>query len=200
MRNRILNLAPFIVALLITGCSASSNIRNSEPNPYLAKFLEINSWHCEKPFLNFYALQSAVSNDFRLVPSIDYKDVYETFFNDVSYAVTPESDGCTTDVMLKQKGKRSPLITLEEIDLALLSRGYIKVDEKVLYEEGLNGIDEKITDLEYSTPSNERAVLSYPLENLENFYMTLWVVKFSKPANNSLKSGTPQSGAPWLRR
>jgi len=81
--------------------------------------------------------------------------------------------------LLKQKGINGSLISLKDISALLVSRGYQKQGKgKMLFEEGLNGTNVRITDIEYLTPRKERAVLSYPLEKADNFYMTLWVAKF----------------------
>jgi hypothetical protein len=178
MKNVVLRTIACLLALFAVGCANASNLTERESNAYLSTFIDIHSWYCEKSHSDVYALRKKLMTDPRFVLSAKYEDVYETVIDGISYAITPEEDSCTTDVMLHKNGKRDTLIALKEIDLLLISRGYKKIEEKVLYEKGLNGKEVKITDIEYSTPNEERAVLSYPLEHPENFYMTLWVKKF----------------------
>lgn len=159
------------------------NLKELESNPYLTRFIDVHSWYCEKPYLDVGSLRAKLKSDARFTHLADYEDVYESVINGISYAVTPKEDGCTTDVMLRQKGKKDLIIALNEIDALLIASGYKKVRDKILYEEGLNGDKVKITEFEYTTPHVERAVLSYPLETPENFYMTLWVEKFKKSTN-----------------
>jgi hypothetical protein len=183
VKNGVLKFISLILPLLFVECTAASSLKERELNPYLATFIDVHSWYCEKVYSDVYVLRKKLMADPRLVLSDDYDDVYESLIDGVSYAITHEKDSCTTDVMLHQSGKAGRLIALKEIDLFLISRGYKKVVEKVLYEVGLNGKVVKTTDIEYSTPNEEKAILSYPLEDPENFYMTLWVEKFKKSAN-----------------
>ena len=97
--------------------------------------------------------------------------------DNISFAVSPEDDGCTTDVMIKDKGKL--LFTFEDINSALLQQGYIETSEPESRTD--LGIDQaKLTIIEkkYISPSGEVTILDFPLEKKDKYYMTLFAQKF----------------------
>ena len=194
MNNSIFRFVAVLLALFFIGHGTAQEISPPEIHRYLATFTNVHSRYCEQAQINADSLRNKLDADDRLFLSTEYEDVYELIVHGLSYAVTPQEDGCTTDVMLSHKGKPDPIMTLNERDSALVARGYNKVEEKVLYEDDLDGNEIRIIDIEYSTPNEERAVLSYPLENQDNFYMTLWVEKFKDSVNKSLKAGAPGIG------
>lgn len=178
-------LLALTISFSLTAFSAPTRAEPSTTNEYLAKFLEVHGWFCENRYIKLDNLKNDLKNDNRMSPSKEYEGVYEVMLNGASYAVTPEDDGCTTDVLLKKSGSANPIITLDEIDTKLVSAGYKRNSErKKYYAPGLDGEELKVTDVEYITTNNERAVLSYPLEKTDNYYMTLWVEKFASMPEN----------------
>lgn len=167
---------PPVETRISAGCSGPGNAA-------LATFLDVHGWHCEQDYPNRAALALALAQDKRLVASADYEDVYETVADGVSIAVSPEDDGCTTDVLLQPPDAPGALFTLNEIHAGLLERGYTATGaEAARTEDGLDGTPVEVTDIEYRTPAGERAVLTCPVDRPGNFYLTLWVNTFPATA------------------
>jgi len=170
-----------IISFLLQGCYKSIEDENQDNKIYLSTFLDIHSQYCEKPYKQRSMLIKALKKDPNLSISKDYDDVYESTIDKVSYGISAEEDGCTTDVLLKTELTKGALISLESIESSLTARGYKIIGErKTLYDKGWDGTKVKITDIEFMTDNQERAVLSYPLEKIDKFYMTLWVKKYSQ--------------------
>lgn len=172
MKIRTLSIIVFLL-LISTGCSTTPK----EKNTYAEQFVDINSWYCEKDIPDSDSLRAQLKNDPRLKISKDYIDVYVILISGVDFAITPDKDSCTTDVLLQRTGTKI-LMSHNEIDSALQRRGYKKNRVEVLYEKGLDGKNVKVSDTFYTTPQREKAILTYPLEMPWNFYMTLSTKKF----------------------
>ena len=65
----------------------------------------------------------AIESDASFKQAEGFEGVYETLIDNVSFAVSPEDDGCTTDVMV-QKAESAPMFRFEDINRALLAKGY----------------------------------------------------------------------------
>ena len=147
-------------------------------NDYLASFPDVHGWHYAQPCPDRASLARAPGQDARLTASTEYGDVFEIMVHGVSYAVSPEDYGCTTDVLLQPDGEAETIFTLNEINARLLKPGYRNTGQDgVLSEEGLDGSTVQVTDIGYLTDTGERAVLSWPLDKVDNFCMTLTVYR-----------------------
>ena len=167
----------------VSTCTRSSVPDTSQcsgtDNDYLSSFLDVHAWHCAQPYTDRASLAEALKQDARLTASMEYEGIFEIVAHGVSYAVSTEDYGCTTDVLLQADGMAEANFTLNEINARLLKLGYRSTgQDTVLSEEGLDGSTVQVTDIEYLTDTGERAVLSYPLDKPDNFYMTLTVYKF----------------------
>ena len=170
-----------IISFLLQGCDKSTEAENPDNKKHLSNFLGIHSQYCEKAYKQRSMLIKALKNDPNLTISKDYDDVYESIVDKVSYGISAEENGCTTDVLLKTAFTKRALISLEAIESSLTARGYKRIGtKKTLYEEGWDGTKVKITDIEFMSNNQEHVVLSYPLEKTDKFYMTLWIEKYSQ--------------------
>ena len=91
-------------------------------------------------------------------------DIYGKTFDGVSYAVSIDRDGCSTDVMLE--GSKTASITLESMLSYLQGRGMsiASVDEDTLRDGTV------VITVTYQSG----ATLDYPIDGWGNFYMALF--------------------------
>ncbi|RVU83693.1 hypothetical protein EOL70_15310 [Leucothrix sargassi] len=181
------------LALLLTACGSedsgqSSASGKSSPaaaktavpaDTELANFLGLHKQFCESEFKTRDALAQALESDKRFNAAQGYKGVYETNIAGVSYAVSPEVDGCTTDVLVQDATTGELLFSYEQINQALISKGYTIVGEETSRKDmGRDQNEIKILEKTFLSPSNEVTNLDYPAERKDQYYMTLFVKKF----------------------
>ena len=169
-----------LVTLMLSGCGAEQEkIAKVKSNTeHLSTFLSLHSQFCEQKYISSSSLKSTLQKAADLKKATNFEGVYEVTIDQVSFAVSPEEDGCTTDVMLK--GQNNLLFTFEDINEALLSQGYIETSEAVSRKD--LGIDESeltIIEKKYISPSGEVTILDFPLEKKDKYYMTLFAEKFA---------------------
>lgn len=108
-------------------------------------------------------------NGFSKSKGYDY--VYEKYVDGVSYAVTPDKESCTTDVLLIHSGKI--LFNLSTIESSLIKRFNLKTirsDKK--YELTFDNVRTKTVENEYYDKKGTKYILTFPLDNKDKFYMT----------------------------
>lgn len=112
------------------------------------------------------------SNLFRPAPGFD--GIYEKFFNEISYAVTPDENSCTVDVLLEYKSGKL-LFSLDEVQAAIINKSdYLHQKSINTTEEGPNS--EAVMTIEshfQNTNKTNDIILTYPTSNQDVFYMTL---------------------------
>ncbi len=130
-----------ITAFFVNACSTVPNGSETVKNEYLTFFINLHWEYCDKSYQDGDALEKVLQSDRKLTPlGKEYKDTYEIIIDNISYAVSKEDDGCSTDVLLIQQDKKSIIITLNEIDTYLISQGYKKKDQgKILFDKGPDG-------------------------------------------------------------
>ena len=169
-----------VSAMSLVGCS-------SDNNPSLSTFLSLHTQFCESDAQSSQALAEKLKADKRFKPADGFVGVFETKVDNVSYAVSPEVDGCTTDVMVKNSETGKLLFTYAELTEALLEKGY-KAHGKETKRSDLGSDQQAVTILEKSfiAPNGEKANLDYPADRPDKYYMTLFAKKFAKPAKSSV--------------
>lgn len=183
--NKVLPLATLATAaivstLVLNGCNdvAQSKTINSEQK-HLNSFLTLHSKYCEKKFSTRDSLKRAIEKDASFTRAKGFEGVYETYINEVSFAVSPEEDGCTTDVMVK-KSDSAPLFLFEDINNALLEKGYKETGKQSSrLDVGTDQTELTIIEKTYISPNGEITTLDFPLEKMDKYYMTLFAEKFT---------------------
>jgi hypothetical protein len=179
-----------ITSLFLNGCgSETSEKLEMSKSEYLSSFLKLHTDYCEKKFDNQDSLKSALSEDNRFTLAQGFDGVYETHINKVSFAVSPEADGCTTDVMIKNRVAGGVMFNFDDINKALLAKGY-KDTGKMSKRKDIGTDQSEVTIIEktYLSPKGEVTTLDFPLDKQDKYYMTLFAEKFSK-SEKELKPG-----------
>ena len=173
--------AAVITTLVLGGCNDSQNTQAKSSPVHLDTFLTLHSKFCEKKFDSRDMLKSALEKDGSFSAAKGFDGVYETHVNDISFAVSPEEDGCTTDVMVKNDGDSSPLFLFEDINKALLAKGYKETGKQTSRQDvGTDQSELTIIEKTYISPTGEITTLDFPLEKMDKYYMTLFAEKFKE--------------------
>jgi hypothetical protein len=178
-----------ITSLLLSGCGSETSAKlETSKAEYLSSFLELHTDYCEKKFDNEDSLKSALSEDKRFTLADGFDGVYETHINKISFAVSPETDGCTTDVMIKNRVAGGIMFNFDDINKALISKGY-KDTGKMSERKDVGTDQSEVTIIEktYLSPKGEVTTLDFPLDKQDKYYMTLFAEKFSKAKKELLK-------------
>ena len=182
MKGSLLPVVALLAATTIGlyGCGA-------DKNPSLTAFLSLHNQFCESDVQSREALTAALRKDKRFKPAVGFVGVFETKIDDVSYAVSPEIDGCTTDVMVKNSDTGKVLFTYAELNEALSDKGYKPVGKETKRSD-VGSDQKKVTILEKSfiAPNGEKANLDYPADRPDQYYMTLFAKKFAQPEKSSV--------------
>jgi len=167
----------------VTPCNRAGGRRTSQcggpDNEYLAAFLDVHGWYCGGHYTDPDSLVAALEEDSRLSASPAHDATFEVMAHGIRIAVSPVEHGCVTVVLLQPGGEAGAIFTLNEINASLLKLGYRDTGrEEESSVEGLDGSAVRIDAIEYRSGAGERAVLSYPLDKPDNFFMALTVYKF----------------------
>lgn len=148
----------------------------------LSVFMTLHSEFCEKTFSSRDELVSALKSDSRFQPAQGFIGVYETKVDGISYAVSPEVDGCTTDVLVKNKNTGEVLFNYDQMNQALQKFGYREIGkESVRKDMGTDQQEVTILEKTFLSPVGEETNLDFPSNGLDRYYMTLFVKKFESP-------------------
>lgn len=175
--------------ILLTGCGADdANQANAagastktvaKSANELGTFLGLHKQYCESSHKTRESLVKALESDQRFKPAVGFSGVYEAKVNGVSYAVSPEVDGCTTDVLVQNASTGQLLFSYEEINSALVKSGYSVVSEETTRKDvGKDQLEVTIIERTFVSPSNEVTNLDYPADRKDQYYMTLFAKKF----------------------
>ena len=176
--------AAFITTIMLQGCgskaSASTHIEQAKSSQkYLSSFLDLHNKFCEKKYTSSDNLKETLKGSSALKPAKNFEGVYEVLINNISFAVSPEEDGCTTDVMVMSNEKE--LFSFEQINAALLSLGYIETGNAVSRKDiGTDQTELMVIKKTYISPNGEVTTLDFPLEKKDKYYMTLFAEKFTE--------------------
>ncbi len=190
--NKFTILPLLLAAMLLQACGNSGNASVADNKP-LANFLSLYSQYCDSGYKSADELVSALQKDPSFRASDNYDGIFEKSIGNLSYAISPEEDGCTTDLKLKVSASGKAYFGFEEINKALLSKGYrLKGDKAIRTEVGLDNQDLKVIEQQYITKDNSVSTLVFPLEHEDQYYMTLFVEKFDTQIQDvSISSDDP---------
>jgi hypothetical protein len=171
--------AAIVTTIVLNGCDKPASASIKDVEPHLSTFLSLHNQYCEKKYETPLSLQKSLDGAAELSPAKDFNGVYEVFVNGISFAVSPEEDGCTTDVMVQTNDKKE-LFSFEDINTALLEIGYVETGEPVSRKDlGTDQTELTIIEKKYISPKGEITTLDFPLEKKDKYYMTLFAEKFS---------------------
>lgn len=182
------------IAQASTVQSKPKAVASTSPTPVtnsLSVFLSLHKQYCESDMRSREALITALEQDKRFEPATGFVGVFETKVDGISYAVSPEVDGCTTDVMVKNEVTGQVLFSYAEMNKALTSKGYQVVgNETTRKDVGSDRREVTILEKTFISPRGEVTNLDYPADRPDKYYMTLFAKKFAKdqvPAAVSMK-------------
>lgn len=176
----VLCSAAIVTTIVLNGCDKPASAKTNEALPHLQTFLSLHNQYCEKKYETPELLQKSLDVAPELSPAKDFKGVYEVHVNGISFAVSPEEDGCTTDVMVQTEDNKQ-LFSFEDINEALLEVGYVETGEPVSRKDlGTDQTELTIIEKKYISPAGEITTLDFPLEKKNKYYMTLFAEKFSE--------------------
>ena len=174
--------AAVLTTVLLNGCNNNKVTSEEAPTSpkHLTAFLDLHKQYCEKKYSNSETLKDSLSHEKNLVLAKDFNGVYEVFVDKVSFAISPEEDGCTTDVMV-QTEKQETLFSFDDINKALIKSGYIATgDAKSRKDMGIDQSEVMVIQKKYISPQGELTTLDFPLNNKNKYYMTLFAEKFTE--------------------
>ena len=144
-------------------------------NASLSTFLSLHEEFCESNVYSQAALISVLKADERFKPAAGFVGVFEIQMQGISYAVSPEAHGCTTDVLVKSLKSDELLFTYSDINKALTNNGY-EVVGKETTKKG-DGKDKKEVTLLvrfFISPKGRITSLNYPDGRHDQYYTTLF--------------------------
>ncbi len=174
--------AAVVTTLILSGCNDdNTQVKNEHVSQkHLQTFLSLHNKFCEKHYESRDVLKQAIESDSSFKQAKGFEGVYETMVDNISFAVSPEDDGCTTDVMV-QKGESAPMFRFEDINQALLAKGYKETGKQTSRKDvGTDQSELTIIEKTYISPNGEITTLDFPLEKMDKYYMTLFAEKFTE--------------------
>ncbi len=181
----VLFTAAVLTTMFLNGCGEKTvAVKKAPVQKHLSSFLSLHNQFCEKKYVSSDSLKVELSKAPALSLAKDFEGVYEVLISNISFAVSPEEDGCTTDVMLETNGKQ--LFSFDDINKALLANGYIETGEPVSRKDiGTDQSELTIIEKKYISPTGELTTLDFPLEKMDKYYMTLFAEKFTEAKRES---------------
>ena len=166
----------YILLLTVLQSNALLGANISIPEQTIATFLAIHNKYCDAVFANHKVRLKALSSDAEYKVLEEFNGVYEKKTSNVSYAVSPEESGCTTDIKLKTAEKDSVYFSFQQLNDALLANGYKQQGEKKhLSDLGINNdVMVKVIEQKYISPNKNITTLMFPLEKENQYYMTFF--------------------------
>lgn len=174
----VLCSAAIVTTIVLSGCNNTASA--SIEKPYLNTFLSLHNQYCERKYEDQATLTKNLKGAPELSLAKDFMGTYEVRKHGVSYAVSPQEGGCTTDVMI-QTSDNHELFSFEEINRALIALGYVETGKPVSRKDiGTDQSELTIIEKKYVSPKGELTVLDFPLENKDKYFMTLFAEKFTQ--------------------
>jgi len=195
MNGTLLPVVALLAAttLSLYGCGADDNQSKvakkatSAPTKSLSVFLSLHKQFCESDLDSRSALISALKADKRFKPAAGFVGVFETKVDGISYAVSPEVDGCTTDVMVKNAQTGKLLFSYADMNRALGKKGYQVVgNETTRKDVGSDRKEVTILERTFVSPKGETTNLDYPADRPDQYFMTLFAKKFTTAKESSI--------------
>ena len=142
------------------------------PNSHLNDFVSLFDEYCysfkEKPNATKSYLEKMGHT-----MNPDY-DAYEILINGIDYAITPRTEDCTTDVLLRHNN--GSIFTLDQIDSKLTQTFNLTlVSSRSFQDVALNNQNTMIQQRDYLDGSGHSYRLLYPSDNQSSYYMTFTI-------------------------
>ena len=103
----------------------------------------------------------------------DY-DAYEILIGGIDYAITPQHNDCTTDVLLRHG--EGTLFTFDQIDKMLTQKFNLTlVSSRSFQDVALNNKNTQIQQRDYRDVAGMDYRLLYPSDNQDSYYMTFTI-------------------------
>ena len=164
---------------ILQGCTSSTDTAADTNTNTLSAFLSVHAEYCDAEFSSPTMLEAAISKDEKYTSIKDYDGIYEKVISNVSYAVSPEKDGCTTDLKLKASEQDKAYFGFDQFNQKLLSEGYTLKGKKNIHNEmGLDNEVLQVIEQKYISPSNTVTTLLFPLERESQYFMTFFSDKY----------------------
>jgi len=120
------------------------------------------------------AMQSLAGNK-KFVPTEEHEDVFEQHHDGISYAIAPDDESCTVDVMLALDGDKL-LFSLEGLITTIEKiTGYRKYQSIEVTDSGIKSETVKVikTTFRKNGAAKNRLEMVYPVEHQDEYFMTL---------------------------
>lgn len=165
--------------LILGGCGSQEQTTSSFNKP-LKNFLSLHEQFCESDYNSPEELADALAQSDGFRPAKNINGIFEKMVDQISFAVSSEETGCTTDLKLKAEGSNKPYFDFNDLHDALIARGYeVDGDKRVTEQLGIDDRVLKIVEMRYISPQNTSTILAFPLEREDQYYMTLFAEKFN---------------------
>lgn len=139
----------------------------------------IHEEYCEKDYGSPEELKDALEQNAQLKPLTGYTGIFELMIDDISFAVSAEKDGCTTDVMSNDPKTGEVFFTLAQLTQVLEWAGYSDnggVD--TLQKETIHGRELNVAEKYFVSPAGDLLKVNYPENGLGSYYTTLFTKKW----------------------
>jgi hypothetical protein len=137
-------------------------------------FVTLLKQYCVDTKSQAKAMKSLVRNK-KFTPIEEHEDVFEQHYAGVSYAIAPDTESCTVDVMLARDGNKL-LFSLDELITEIEKMtGFKKYQSSEVTESGIKSETVKVikTTFRKSGSANNMLEMVYPIEHQDEFFMTL---------------------------
>jgi len=143
---------------------------------YSEFFLSLVKEQCLQHISALDTLKSRLEKNESFRPVSDVEGSFEIHYRDVSFAITPEVDLCTVDVMLKNE-YHDILFSKNHIDGLLMSLSASSAASFMQDEDmGSNGNEVKVLRKSYKMTDGINLKLVYPVTGLDEFYMYVDII------------------------
>lgn len=137
-------------------------------------FVSLLKQYCVDTQSQIKAMQSLVKNK-KFQSTEEHEEVFEQHYDGISYAVTPDIDSCTVDVMLALDGNKL-LFSLNELIREIEKiTGYKMYQSIEAIDSGIKSETVKIIKTTFRKNGSAINMLEmiYPIEHQDEYFMTL---------------------------
>jgi len=137
-------------------------------------FVSLFRQYCVDSKSQAMAMQSLVNNR-KFQATEEHEGVFEQYYAGISYAIAPDTESCTVDVMLALDGNRLLFTQNELIEEIGKIPGYRLYQSIEATESGIKADTVKVikTTFTQNDSSENRLELVYPVEHQDEYFMTL---------------------------
>ena len=137
-------------------------------------FVSLLKQYCVDTQSQAKAMQALVKNK-KFQSTEEHEEVFEQHFHGISYAVTPDIDSCTVDVMLALDGNKL-LFSLNELNKEIEKITGYKIYQSIeATDSGIKSETVKVIKTTFIKNSSAINMLEmiYPIEHQDEYFMTL---------------------------